>query len=156
MSIDQNPLTRPSSLFSNPASELHALFQQALTLDKLQQLVYRYLPLSTQPHIRIAVYRDDVLRLVTDSAQWATKLRYQESELIEKLKCHQSFQTLTHIRITVKPWYAPLREQRSVNQISARNAKQMVTAAKYIEDEPLRKALIKLSLNSADSNMADD
>jgi len=156
MSSDRNPLKHPSDLFSDPSSELNTLFEQVRTLHNLQQLLYRYLPLSTQSHIRVAAYRDDVLYLVTDSAHWVTRLRYQERELTDKLKSEQPFQHLHRIHIAVRPWYKPLVEGHPAKQISTQNAEQMVTAAKYIEDEPLRKALIKLSLNSDNGNMADD
>ena len=156
MSSDQSPLKRPSSLFADPGSAVHALFKQTRTLHRLQQLVYRYLPPAAQPHVRVAAYRDDTLHLLTDSAHWVTRLRYQEGELIEKLKSHSPFHQLNHIRLTVKPWYTPLETRRPASPISANNAKQMVTVAKYIEDEPLRKALIKLSRNGVNGNMADD
>jgi|TARA_B100000315_G_scaffold5905_1_gene5927 hypothetical protein len=148
MSGSKSPIKHASSLMSDPDSALHTLFKQTQTLQRLQQLVYRYLPLSTQPHIRVATYREGVLHLLTDSAHWITRLRYQESELIEKLASHQSFQDLGRIRLTVKPWYAPTDNQRPATPISAHNAKQMAAVAKYIEDKPLRKALIKLSHNS--------
>jgi hypothetical protein len=153
MPSDKNPLKHPSGLFTDPSSELNALFQQTRHLYKLQQLVYQYLPLATQPHIRVAAYRDNVLHLVTDSAHWVTRLRYQETELMGKLKTHSPFEHLISIRLTVKPWYAPLEKRQPARQISASNAKQLVTAAQYIEDDGLRKALINLSLNN---NMAHD
>lgn len=156
MSDDQSPLRHASTVFTDGDGMLHTLFKQTRILHKLQQLVYRHLPLSTRPHVRVAAYRENVLHLITDSAHWVTKLRYQEADLIGKLKTHRSFQHLNCIRLTVKPWYTPLQTRRPATPISNHNAKQMVTAAKYIEDEPLRKALIKLSLNSFTSNMADD
>lgn len=97
------------------------------------------------PHIRLSAYRGDSVYLLVDNAHWATRLRYMLSELTQDLRKLDEFNRLKTIQFSVKPLYTPPSYQKTARAISKDNAEHISTVAKYIEDEALRKALIKLS-----------
>lgn len=133
------------NLLTKKTSRLNTIYQQALRLDDLQKTIIDILPAAMRPHVRICSYQEDSLHLFVDTAHWATRLRYMESELITHLRALASFQHLKSVRYSVRPVYTPPSYHKSARAISKENANHIATVAKYIEDEPLRKALIKLS-----------
>ncbi len=134
-----------SSLFNQKTSRLNTIYQQARRLDDLQKTLLDILPDSMRPHVRICSYQRDSLHLFVDTAHWATRLRYMESDLIATLRTLSSFQHIKTVRYSVRPVYTSPSYHKSACAISKENADHIATIAKYIEDEPLRKALIKLS-----------
>jgi hypothetical protein len=142
--VNQTP--KPvGNLFSKTTSRLHTIYQQACRLDDLQKTLMEILPVTMRPHVRICNYQGDSLHLFVDTAHWATRLRYMELELITNLRALSSFQHLKSVRYSIRPVYTPPSYHKSARAISKESANHIATVAKYIEDEPLRKALIKLS-----------
>jgi hypothetical protein len=63
---------------------LNQLFQQSQLLKQLEQTLYTQLPTPLNQHCHIANLRGKVLIIHTDSALWATQLRYLIPELINQ------------------------------------------------------------------------
>lgn len=133
------------SFFTKKTGRLSAIYQQARRLDDLQKIIMKFLPDAMCPHIRICSYQGSSLHLFVDTAHWATRLRYMESELIVNLQSFAAFEHLKTVRYSIRPVYTPPSYHKSARAISKENATHISTVAKYIEDEALRKALIKLS-----------
>lgn len=145
MSNDSFTLKPIATHFLGQSGPLHRLYDQARILKGLQQIIENCLPPAMVSHVKISSYRNNNLHLIIDSAHWATRLRYIEQDMLKKLKSVDEFQHLNRIRYSVRPSYTPPSHYRTAQPISIENAKHIASVAKYIEDEHLRKALIRLS-----------
>lgn len=96
--------------------------------------------------IYVAHCSPDELHLITPSSALATRLKYNQRKLVAQLR-QVAGVTTARIRVSVRPDYlsAPRPEPAAAIPLSAENARHIASAAKYIEDEDLRKALINLS-----------
>jgi len=89
---------------------------------------------------------NETLHLVTSSSAAATQIRYRQRNIISAVRRQGSKFNISKIKVSVRPEepeYVPLSKPPSAP--STENARQLVATAQYIEDEALRKALIKLS-----------
>ena len=145
MTNDSDILKPVATHFLDPSGPLHDLYTKACILKGFQQIIERCLPAAMISHVKISSYSNNSLHLIVDNAHWATRLRYIEQDLIKKLKSVDEFQQLNRVRYSVRPSYIPPPHTNTALTISIDNAKHIASVAKYIEDEQLRKALIKLS-----------
>ena len=140
-----SPLRRSSALFADSSSPLNSLYRQVSRLTALQKLVDSRLPAALRGHLQVASFEEHTLLLISDSAHRAAALRYRERDLVAALRAERAFRALERIRFAIRPGYATPAKRRTVRTLSAAAASQIASAAKYIEDQELRKALIKLS-----------
>jgi hypothetical protein len=145
MSHDSDTLKSIATLLLEQSGPLHNLYSKACILKELQQTIEGCLPAAMTSHVKISSYRNNDLHLIIDNAHWATRLRYIEHDLIKKLKSVDGFHQLNRVRYSVRPSYTPPLSNKTALSISVDNAKHIASVAKNIEDEQLRKALIKLS-----------
>lgn len=131
--------------FLESSGPLYRLYNKVRILKGFQQIIENCLPSAMVSHIKISSYRNNSLHLIIDNAHWATRLRYIEQDMIKKLKSVDEFRHLNRVRYSVRPSYSPPSHTRPAQSISSESAKHIASVAKYIEDEQLRKALIKLS-----------
>lgn len=97
-------------------------------------------------HCRIADYRNGELKVYADSATWLTQLRYQQAEVIEKLKNNAEFRAVKHLSISVLPKEAPPQAKpKHVAPLSEGTKHLLQKLASCTEDEKLANALQKLS-----------
>lgn len=79
-------------------------FSQHITeISTLADLVSHLLPEKLAQHCIIANIRDGLLILHTDSATAATQLRYQQQDLLEKLRLETAGAQITEIQVKVRP-----------------------------------------------------
>lgn len=76
--------------------------QRATALLKLNTAVRSLLPTQLKPHCRVANYRNNVLILETDSANWLMGLRYEQSKLLSTLRM-DILPSLASIDIKINP-----------------------------------------------------
>lgn len=128
-------------ILASSSASLHRLWDHANRLLALQQEVRRLVP----DDIYVAACEGDCLHLVTPSSALATRVKYNQRKLVAMLGHHRK--GITRIKISVRPDYFKLRRDTPsvANSISPENARHLASAAKYIEDEDLRKALLRLS-----------
>ena len=136
---------RPSQLFKSPTSPLYDIYRKAQTLNQQLELLETCLPTEIRGHIRVASLKDRTLHLFADSGTWATFIRYHQVEILEDLQQFVSFRHLQHIRCSVRPWYQAPRDKSPTRQISEESAEHIASAANYIDDDNLRKALMRLA-----------
>lgn len=70
---------------------------------ELTQQVTKYLPISMHAHCWVTAVNESELTIVTDSAAWATKLRYMSRDLISKLKKEPSLPAIRYVKVKVSP-----------------------------------------------------
>jgi len=133
--------------FLLPESQgLGALMLRAKRLRALSHAVQTHLgaPLST--HCQVANIRGDVLVLQTDSAAWASRLRFLGPGLVAHLARAQGLGKLRTTKVLVRPNEdpAPAASQRQTG-ISGESAALLRNVAQSTEHPALRQALLRLS-----------
>jgi len=152
MARKQKYFKDPAQIFSRPRSRLNRIFSKSQDLVKLQNALRQTFP----GEVYVASLSEGILHLITPSASLATRLRYRQKAIKAALEqmplpgagSHNRREVLQimQIKVTVSPNYKlPTAPKRSAIAPSPETARLIAEIAQYIEDEPLRKALIRLS-----------
>ncbi len=142
----------PAQMFSRPRSRLNKIFSKSQDLIQLQNALRQTFP----GEVYVASLSEGILHLITPSASLATRLKYRQKAIkvsLEQMPLpgagsnhRREVLQIKQIRVTVSPNYRPPEPpQRSAIAPSPETARLIAETAQYIEDEPLRKALIRLS-----------
>jgi len=140
---------RPDQLLAASKGPLKQLFRHAQSLLAMQRLIQKLTP----GELQVISFEDQVLSLNTPSAALATRIKYSQNSLIASLARLKRPVIVTSIKVQVRPdlieAYKPKAPANFARPPSAENGRHLAEAAKYIEDEALRKALIQLSTRAA-------
>ena len=89
-------------ILSNSDTSLGKLIAKAQAIENLNQTFQNILDPSLIPHCRIATYENGILILVSESAAYATRLRYQVPTILSTLRNFSQWAALRSIQIKVK------------------------------------------------------
>jgi hypothetical protein len=123
------------------SSVLKNLYTHAQSLLAIQKVMQSHF----NTDISVAAYQKSTLHLIVPTSATATQLRYRQRNIIALVR-RQCRIDVNAVQVSVRPLETPekpIPEPR--NPPSRDNARHMAEAAKYIGDEDIRKALIKLS-----------
>jgi hypothetical protein len=73
------------SLLKNPGSALARVADDAAAHERLSRQVRGLLPPDLATHVLSVNLRDETLVIITDSAAWATRIRYQQGDIMQNL-----------------------------------------------------------------------
>lgn len=140
---------KPASQILHSHHLLQRLLRQAEILSQLQSLVHRYLSPAVREQLQLGGYDKGVLTLILADAACATRLRYQQEQLIRQLAQHQEFAGLQRIRLKIR---SPLsrtddntgEERRYLSSTASEHIRH---GADAIADPQLRAALQRLADN---------
>ena len=118
---------------------LHSLYAQTRQLLAIEQQVKAYI----EDDISVAALKNNELTLITTSGAIATRIRYQQRNIIGSLQ--RSGMHVNALKIKVQPVTTPPKPVTVRRRISPENARCLAEAASHIKDEALRKTLIRLS-----------
>ena len=138
----------PKSLASiiNNSGSTAALVAQTRRQATLLELVQRELEATLQAHLQVALLRDRLLILYTDSSAWASRLRFVSRTLRGRLSERGYQIDKITVRVSLKPAErAPGQHRRS---LSRENGRLLDRTADGIDDPDLRRALKRLSRHS--------
>ncbi|MBT4159851.1 MAG: DUF721 domain-containing protein [Gammaproteobacteria bacterium] len=121
---------------------LHSLFTQSRELINIEKVVHRNL----DDPVAVSSLKNNELTIVTRSGAVATRLRYRQRNLMNALR--RAGISVNAIKFKVQPELLPPEPPTVDRHLSRENAHQLAESAQYIEDEPLKKALMHLSKNS--------
>jgi len=121
-----------------------------LLLEKLNTTILPLLPEASRSHIKATNYNqnDQELTLIVDSPVWAARLRTQHKTICNSLNSELDFPVNAFkikFQQPVKPRAKPKRHQPCLSNQSAALIRQ---TAGTIEDEELKKSLLRLSKNA--------
>ena len=123
------------------------LIQKSRYHERLLATVQAHLPPDLRAHCSGATTVDGQLVLFTESSVWATRLRYQQRDLIDRLRAH-AYLHIPTVRIQVAPpARIPSPAPRPL-QLSQANAAEIQKTASAITDLDLRAALQRLAKNA--------
>jgi len=123
---------------------LGQLMAQASQLHRLTQIFHAYLPPPLQEHAVLLRLDAERWEVQTDSAAWATRLRYALPTIRQALGRQLNI-TLPKPRIRVMPATAPPPAQPRRLTLTRRNAEVLETAARALPDPQLSAALRRLA-----------
>ena len=136
----------PKQLFQRSNGTLNTIFSHDSALLTIESVVTNVVTNIVPGEFQVASFNNGILHLITPSAALATRIKYSQRALISALRQRRNPYIVKKIKISVRPDIPERTETiRSAKPPSAENARYMADAAKYIGDESLRKALIKLS-----------
>jgi hypothetical protein len=115
-------------------------------LEHLTMLLRNELPPECDGHYHAAAIHGNTLVIVTDSPVWTTRLRQLGPGILQLLK-NKIPQNLQHIRVISRRGPAVSNhEQPAVKrELSQQSSQHIAQTANYIENEPLKQALLKIS-----------
>ncbi|MHC9509905.1 DciA family protein [Kangiella sp. M94] len=91
-----------ADVLNSPESELKSLLDKANSLKSITDSIHQHLPKDLQKHCSVSEYNKTSLVITADSPVWATRLRYQSSELLAQLR-KAGFLGLANIQIKIAP-----------------------------------------------------
>jgi len=92
-----------TSLLNTPGSQLESLARQGRKVQQLTAYVHNLLPEVMRKHCLGVGISDSQLILLTDTAAWATSLRFQSRDLLQQMRAQSGFTQLESIRVKVAP-----------------------------------------------------
>jgi hypothetical protein len=117
---------------------------QAGQLNRLSRIFRAYLPPHLHDHAVLVRLDAEGWEVQTDSASWATRLRYALPTIRQGLG-QQLGIALPKPRVRVVPAEAPVQTQRPRLTLTRRNAEVLETAARTLTDPRLGAALRRLA-----------
>jgi len=91
------------SLLRKPGSQLESLAIQGRKFQQLTASIHNLLPEVMRKHCLGVGIRGTRLILVTDTAAWATSLRFQSRDLLRQMRAQPNFSQLESVRVKVIP-----------------------------------------------------
>ncbi|MGI9322661.1 MAG: DciA family protein [Pseudomonadales bacterium] len=128
---------------TSPGPTLRPLIANAERLLGLESLIRRFVSAEAS----IGSLKGGCLTLVTASSAEATRLRYQQRHLLAALRQADPSLGVNKLKVLVRPVIQknPVHRSPGRRRLSRKSAKRIARAADYIQDQPLRKALLKLA-----------
>jgi hypothetical protein len=126
-----------------------SLRKRAQELGRLTSLLRSELPPESDGHYHVANIRDRTLVIMTDSPVWTTRLRQLGPTILTVLQ-NSGRKNILHIRVFCRPSQTvDFKPRQPVTQqpklLSQQSSELIHQAASYIEDDNLRKALLRLA-----------
>jgi hypothetical protein len=118
---------------------LHLLYAQSQELRTIQQIVDDVLDVTTS----VGSLKNDELTLLTAKSTQATQIRYRQRNIISALR--RSGLEVSSLKIKVQPTFPAKIPENRERYLTPQVASQLQQTAAFIEDEPLKNALIRLS-----------
>ena len=135
---------------------------QARKLDQYTRILHQILPIECRNHVQIANIRQQNLMLITDSPVWTTRLRQLCPQILQFLRENtaENGQIIHHIQISTryqsnnaKEQKASAKKNRHKPSISEKTANLLSQSANSINDQQLKKALLRVASNSPAGKM---
>ena len=132
------------------------ILAHARKLERLTMLLRNELPPECDGHYHAAAIHDNTLVIVTDSPVWTTRLRQLGPKILQLLK-NKTPRSLQHVRIISRQGPAVSNHEPPVikRELSQTSSQHIAQTASYIEDKPLKKALLKISRHGQKKTPSD-
>ena len=128
-------------------TSLGSLSNKAAYLQRLNLAVKALLPVEQAANCHVANVRDNILILHLDSAEWATALHYQNTDLLAQLRQQPSYAGLKSIQYKIRPLGGQTKKTsiEPAKPLSLKTQKLLADTAKSMKNKELAEALAKLS-----------
>jgi hypothetical protein len=119
-------------------------------LQNLQNILHGYLEKKLAPHCQVANYENNSLCVITDTALWATQLRFQIPHLLSQLRQHDELKTIKELRCKIRPKQAPApaKEYQACERLSLETSTILLETARNIKHPSLKMIMEKIAQNT--------
>ncbi len=126
---------------------LNTLLAKIQQLNSLQQLLSDALDVKLAKHCQVANLENGSLIVLTDSAIWATQLRFQTGDLLAKLRQHPLLYHLKNISCITRPARVmPIQPVAIPMRLLSLHTSELIkNAANTIQHSKLKKAMNKIA-----------
>lgn len=124
--------------------QMQQIVRKAHQLEAWQQAVNTVLDPGLRPYVKVANFRGGCLVLMTDSAGWATRLKFSTPQILAGLKEHPTLEKVLDIKVIVRPVALPPKPAKVERHISKQSKQHIQNAAAGIQNQELKRALEKL------------
>ncbi|OGO94424.1 MAG: hypothetical protein A3F10_02775 [Coxiella sp. RIFCSPHIGHO2_12_FULL_42_15] len=131
---------------------LQPLCKKAEQIQCANHILAHLLSPPLQQHCQVANYENTTLTVRTNSAVWATQLRYQQRVILDALQQHPFFKLITDLKIRIYlPETSPPPRQRRTLQMTRSTSELIKNSADAVTHPDLKAALQRLSNNKKSS-----
>lgn len=134
------------SIASNDQA-LGSIYDRSLEILQLQKAIRNQIDKPLSEHIFVGTASNHQLIIYTDSAAWASRIRYLVSQILAIVNDLSANKPISSVRVRVDP---ALRQQETtpVNlSMSTTSSQHLENVAKNIGDDKLSTALLNLAKN---------
>ncbi|MFQ5469788.1 MAG: DUF721 domain-containing protein [Gammaproteobacteria bacterium] len=132
------------------SEHLSKLIQFANQLEKLTRITRSCLPTPVNNHVNVANLKDNTLIIHTDSATWATQLRFHLPDLLRQLRIDHNLKSICSIRTKVVPNQIVTKTKAEHQPLTSPSSSALLqNFADSIDDQPLKEAIHRLAKNIA-------
>ncbi len=99
-------------------------------------------------HVEVSHLQGNQLRLIVDSPAWATRLRYKQTEIINRFQNYAITKVIKFIHIKISPSITPKNKRKvktNTIALSPQSANRMLKEIEAIPDSDLKQALIRIT-----------
>ena len=129
----------------NQDSDLDRLYQHTKFLLNLNKYLFNILGEPLNQHCQIANYDNSILTILADSPEWSARLRYNTSNILNRIRTESGLNTLKTIRIKIRPIEIHTYTNQRKLTLSFAASEFINQVANTITDEKLRSSLRKLA-----------
>lgn len=149
------PRKLPELLADQDNSALSGVIRRGRQLHGLGVLLGEILGPELATHCQLANIRGNTLVVAVSSTAWATRVRYQSPQLLQKIRCEERLRGIDTIHVRITPLASPLTStSHSIRRASMSDAASecLSQCAEGIEDQNLRSALRHLAKRKRPGN----
>ena len=137
------PLSR---ILNDRSAAVERLFRNVEFLQSINRLIAAAVSSKLAPHCAAAGIRDRQLVVLVDSPAWATRLHFEQNQLIQHLRQQPELNSLTGLQIKVRPKEStPPNPTRRAQALSPESTADIKACADSIDDPALSRALRRLA-----------
>jgi hypothetical protein len=128
--------------------EFNAFLNKIKQLNQLQLIFNKCINAKTAQFYQVASLEKGLLTILTESANWATQLRFQVGDLLGALRQHPELYHLKNISCIVRPSKRKQLNEpplQAVSKLSSFSAEVILDAAKTIQHTKLKAILEKIA-----------
>ncbi len=129
---------------------LRDLLAKARLHERAEQRILKAIPETLANGVRFVNYHEGELVLQCDNATQASQIRYQQRDIMAKLRKDETFAFVWKLNIKVQPRHYTLKKPAEPMRLSKENARLLQEEAGHTKDKALREVLEKLASHASD------
>lgn len=129
---------------------LRDLLAKAQLHQRTEKRILEAIPETLANGARFVSYHDGELVLQCDNATQASQIRYQQRDIMAKLREDEAFAFVWKLKIKVQPRRYALKKPAEPMRLSKENARLLQEEAGHTKDKALREVLEKLASHASD------
>lgn len=128
---------------------LLSITKKSAEIQSANKILARILPDDLKKHCVVANIRFTIITLTSDSATWATHLRYYHQPILDALHKNENFTHVRSIQHRIQPQRLKQTKPARTLTMSRQVSQSIQACAESVKNTKLKDALLKLAKNAA-------